>query len=398
MRNRIIASLCTLLIWGPALAQEEEGGATDEGGELGGAEVAPEGDAVAVPGAATEAGTDTAPGEVHTVRSGDTLWDLSQTYLGSPWYWPKVWSYNPEIANPHWIYPGNRVRFFPSGEEGPSRVEVGTPPGDDGGDVEPSAMFEGDMGTVQAVGRIGYQPKNTTSLLLDGFMTAKELAEAGKIEGSFSEAQMLSYPETVYIRFKNKGAAKMGDEFVVFHTEKVVNHPDTQQPLGYMTKFLGKVKVVSISNELVTALITDTWDEIHRGDLIGPANENFHLKIAPRPNEKAMTAKIVEMLVPYQTMVGEHQLVLVDRGSADGVQVGNTFTVIRQSNEGGTNFMQPQYGQDKKWPEESIAACMVIDVKDRASTCLMTRSIREVLRGDIAVMKAPAAAAPTASR
>src|SRR5215471_14225181 len=55
------------------------------------------------------------PGQVHTVVRGDTLWDLSQHYLGTPWYWPKVWSYNPEIANPHWIYPGNQVRFFGSG-------------------------------------------------------------------------------------------------------------------------------------------------------------------------------------------------------------------------------------------------------------------------------------------
>ena len=69
-----------------------------------------------------------APAEVHSVVKGDTLWDLSQRYLGSPWYWPKVWSYNPEIANPHWIYPGNRVRFFRSGEEVPAEVEVASEP------------------------------------------------------------------------------------------------------------------------------------------------------------------------------------------------------------------------------------------------------------------------------
>ena len=43
------------------------------------------------------------PSQVHTVEKGDTLWDLSSKYLGSPWYWPKVWSYNPQIANPLWI-------------------------------------------------------------------------------------------------------------------------------------------------------------------------------------------------------------------------------------------------------------------------------------------------------
>jgi len=43
--------------------------------------------------------------EEHTVVPGDTLWDLCAKYLNNPWYWPRVWSYNPEISNPHWIYP-----------------------------------------------------------------------------------------------------------------------------------------------------------------------------------------------------------------------------------------------------------------------------------------------------
>src|SRR4051794_22822885 len=47
--------------------------------------------------------------EVHVVQSGDTLWDLCSKVLNSPWYWPKIWSYNPQITNPHWIYPGNEL-------------------------------------------------------------------------------------------------------------------------------------------------------------------------------------------------------------------------------------------------------------------------------------------------
>ncbi|MEL6187221.1 MAG: LysM peptidoglycan-binding domain-containing protein, partial [Myxococcota bacterium] len=42
-------------------------------------------------------------GDAHAVRQGDTLWDLCAKYLNSPWYWPKIWSYNPQLTNPHWI-------------------------------------------------------------------------------------------------------------------------------------------------------------------------------------------------------------------------------------------------------------------------------------------------------
>src|SRR3954471_15887042 len=49
--------------------------------------------------------------DVHLVRRGDTLWDLCNRYYQNPWAWPKVWSYNPQVANPHWIYPGDQLRL-----------------------------------------------------------------------------------------------------------------------------------------------------------------------------------------------------------------------------------------------------------------------------------------------
>ena len=54
------------------------------------------------------------------VREGDTLWDLAEEILGNPTLWPRVWAMNPEIANPHWIYPGDVVRFVPPTAEPPS--------------------------------------------------------------------------------------------------------------------------------------------------------------------------------------------------------------------------------------------------------------------------------------
>jgi len=113
MRTSLLtAALCFTLIPLGASAQSDDDTSPDEGSEApaleGSAKVAPDGG---------ESGTMRAgPGAQHTVEKGDTLWDLSRRYLGSPWYWPKVWSYNPEIANPHWIYPGNQIRFFPTGE------------------------------------------------------------------------------------------------------------------------------------------------------------------------------------------------------------------------------------------------------------------------------------------
>lgn len=224
MRSRILTSFIVAFAVAPAWtahaqsprAIEIDGGderespePAAEGGETEGAEVTDEDDAPATRGRGPNiAGArETAPGEVHTVVRGDTLWDLSQSVLGSPWYWPKVWSYNPEIANPHWIYPGNKVRFFPAGEEVPSRVEAGVAPGEmvvDEGEIQAATELGPASGEslVEVSGKLSYQPQSNTLVMTNGFVTAKEVEEAGKIDSSFSEAEMLSFPETVYVRFK----------------------------------------------------------------------------------------------------------------------------------------------------------------------------------------------------
>ena len=102
MRTRILAAVVAALALSPVavLAQSEKkpapsGGVRIEaqgddsssegaGGETEGAEVVDQADQARP----AEGGKTSAPGEVHTVTKGDTLWDLSQRYLGSPWYWP----------------------------------------------------------------------------------------------------------------------------------------------------------------------------------------------------------------------------------------------------------------------------------------------------------------------
>jgi hypothetical protein len=402
MRSRILSSLliATVLappaVWAQNADDQEEPAAGDE---TEGSEVVDEPDTgrpggkVAIPPG--QGGRESAPGEVHTVEKGDTLWDLSQKYLGSPWYWPKVWSYNPEIANPHWIYPGNNVRFFPGGEEVPSRVEAGVGPTEMVSDVSESTEMMGDevdgASLVQLTGKIGYEPKASRSVMRQSFVTTRELDEAGRIEGSSSGAEMLSTPDTVYLRFKRKADAKMGDRYVIFHTVQEVKHPKTGKSVGYLTDFVGTVRVVALGDNYVTAQITDTWDAISRGDLVGPYGENLVEQVSLRRNEKELKGVVVTALVPYLTMTAEHQFLVIDKGSGDGVQVGNTFTITRQGDPSRQEVLKLELPTNKPkaapLPTENIGICMVTEVKDRTSNCVLTLSLQEIGPGDQALMK-----------
>jgi LysM repeat protein len=330
------------------------------------------------------------PAQVHTVEKGDTLWDLSSKYLGSPWYWPKVWSYNPQIANPHWIYPGNQVRFFPgSGEETPARAEQ-VPSGDDD-ELNPNQAIEGGEDEVQMV-RLPVETKTREVVLKDGFATPNEVEAAGTLVASYAESEMLSPPAIVYLEFKDKSAVQVGASYLVYRTVGKVYHPRTGKFLGYQTQILGTVKVNRTSDPKVRATLEKSFDEIGRGARIGPARERLFETVSPTASAVTLqNLTVVGQLETSLTMAGEQVRVLIDAGSAQGVQVGNVFTVIRQADPILSDVgVDPSLNQDTSLPVEEVGRCMAVDVREQVTTCLLVRSFREVVVGDRVELRANA--------
>ena len=327
------------------------------------------------------------PSQVHTVEKGDTLWDLSSKYLGSPWYWPKVWSYNPQIANPHWIYPGNQVRFYPgSGEETPARAEqvVG-----DEDDLQSSQAIDSDE-EVQMV-RLAIEAKTREIVPKTGFATPNEVEAAGTLVGSYSEAWLLSPPAIVYLDFKDKSAVQVGASYLVYRTLGKLYHPRTGKFLGYQTEVLGTVKVNRTSDPKVRATLEKAFVEFERGALIGPAREHLFESVAPVANAVALqnltvVAQLDALLIGQAS---EGLRVLVDAGSGQGVRVGNVFTVIRNADPLKSDVgVDPSVNQDLSLPTEEVGRCMAVDVRETVTTCLLLRSYREVVVGDRVELRA----------
>src|SRR5262249_11272344 len=156
------------------------------------------------------------------------------------------------------------------------------------------------------------------------------------------------------ISFKKKSDSRVGDRYVVFKTVAEVKHPVTGVRYGYVTKVLGTLKVERVSDRLTSAMIQDSFDEIHRGDRVGPYGEQLVRAISPRANEKSLGGFIIGTMEPSLTIFGENHFIIVDKGARDGVQPGNTFTVIRQSDLGGADFTNPARA-DERLPVEDIA-------------------------------------------
>lgn len=364
---------------GKNLPAEGEGEGGDEAEEDSGGGP-PEGSMTAAP-----PGEKAGAGTQHTVEKGDTLWDLSQKYLGSPWYWPKVWSYNPEIANPHWIYPGNVVRFFGTGEESPTQVELGNAP-----DVIPGERIDED--TVQVAGKLGYEPKGTLNFRVAGFVTKKEIEEAGHISGSFAGARYLSSNTQAYLEFKSKGTVKIGDRLVIFKPGEEVAHPKSGGTVGYLTQLTGVLRITRTDGPMVTAMITDSYDVIERGDLVAPYSEALAKRVAVRPNDKKLDGTIVAQLG-----IGTYQTIIIDQGSDQGVQPGNVFTVVRWQDGLQHEVANNPEFKDDRYPDEEVGHCIAWEVKASATSCVVVNALRELAVGDFVQMRLAGAGAPRAS-
>jgi hypothetical protein len=361
-------------------------------------------DAVELGARTAEGGGTLPPPDTYTIRPGDTLWDLSGRFLNNPWYWPKVWSYNPEIDNPHWIYPGNLLRFYPSEDQAPVRAEpvaAGEAPAETGDEEAPEAPREledfskADMKApeseeikeavaVSGPYKIGYVPPRSLLVRHDAFVTPRELAESGSIAAAAIDKLLLVSLDRAYAHFEREAPVKVGETYVIYKTLRQVKHPITGELFGYQTVVLGSARVTAVDEHAATLQIQQSFDVIERGAMLGPWTEKALRRVERKPNELEVRGRIIGGQVPVLTLFGENHVVFLDKGSADGVQEGNTFKVVRA----GDPYGEPKLPVwDPTLPMESIAELLVFDVKEKASAALVLRGLREVVIGDRVLMR-----------
>jgi len=362
----------------------------------------------------------------YTIQKGDTLWDLSQKFLANPWYWPKIWSLNPGIENPHWIYPGGKLKIVPGegGAQSPAQVENGpdaAKPGQPG--KEPAEPIAGgtstqsinlpnsvdldvvtkhsresnaSAGTVSVSGKLAFTPPAVISVRTSGLVSADEKANAGTLDASFEEKQMLSPFDTAYVLFKSAPPVRPGDRIVLFRPDGDITDPVTHKKLAEQTRTVGVAKVLTVQDKQCTVQIERNFEEIERGDLARPwvAQEK---RVTPRPNTTDVSGFIVGDTTKEISDLGESNLVYIDRGSADGVQEGNTFAVVRRGdglNEAMVSGKSKSGGAGGdaaakvQVPKENVGLLLVTDTSEHVSTAVVIKSVRELIPGDVVEMRA----------
>lgn len=309
------------------------------------------------------AATAQTPEQIYTIKKGDTLWGISEKFIKDPYYWPNLWANNPFITNPHFIYPGQRVAI----RDGrlvllPGHAEETTvPPADTAAESLPIEPTE----EITVKGVAGNE----------GFITLDALEQAGTLVDATDDRIMLGKYDQVFVKL-NAPDVQLGDVYSLVDLGEKIKHPASNKVLGHRVSYLGTAEIIDISPSVATAVIRNSVKEITRGAILlpqKPANREIVLKKATTPLLGSVIANSREKLA-----LSQHDIIYLDLGDEDGLQVGNMVYLSRPRKT--THRVLPDH--DVELPDELLGAAVVLSTQPRTSTALIIKSVNAIYAGD----------------
>jgi hypothetical protein len=324
----------------------------------------------------------------HVVVKGDTLWDISGKFLEHAWCWPQVWGLNKEqIKNPHWIYPGQIVYF----DRASGRLSLNKP-----GSGGAGSGVNGDVRLTPQIRTEGLGKDAIASIpssVIDPFLSQPLIVEENELQSAprivaASEGHLyIGQNDKVYVRGNVNGISS----FQVFRKGTPLKDPVTGKVIAYEAMYLGTVKShaeAKPGSDVHTFIVGTATQEMGVGDLLKPAPPTAIVNYVPHPPDRAVDARVVGIYSGV-TYAGQNQVVSINRGAVDGLDVGS---VLQLYNLGKTvrDTTQPKTGMFKmgspmvKLPDEPTGTLFIFRVFNRISYGLIMQVTDPVEVGDIA--------------
>ena len=292
----------------------------------------------------------------YTIQKGDTLWDLSEHFYDSPWVWPDLWQKNQQIPNPHWIYPGERVRIF-SREELEEMFQPET-------EAEPEAA-------IQAPESPYYFYPAIDSV---GFIREKPVSPSGSIFKVKGGRGMISQRDLVYVRPIGDMTFEPGERFTVLRTLKPLKDRDTKTLIGVQHYILGVVEITEVEPKFSTGRVLRSFRHIELNDLLIPY-EPRSPKIILTESKEGLKGEIIaaeEHLDMFADTV-----VLINKGRKDGVKVGQSYSIYYQEKE----YLDPEGKESVLLSPVDFGKILVLHTEETTATALITKTEKAVHPG-----------------
>lgn len=302
---------------------------------------------------------------IYVIQKGDTLWGLSDKFLKDPHYWPPLWAKNPGIGNPHFIFPGQKLRIFED------RIEIV----DEKGTVPPAAAAR----TPEPAGVVPERIFTVTGG--EGFLMEGNTRPVGYIISTFQNRQIVGEDDIVYADLGKAQGVKTGDRFSIFKEMEAVSHPVNHVILGHRVIPLGSLQISEVEEKASKALITKSYLEIGAGAYLMPYRERKKIVSLKAP-AKDLNGYIVETQTGNKA-IAAGDVAFLDLGRADGLEPGNMLYVVRDVVPD-QKFLSMPIG---KLPTDVVGAVVVVETGETTSTALVVKSIDTIYRGDRVEMR-----------
>lgn len=340
----------------------------------------------------------------YTVKRGDTLWDISALFLTRPWRWPELWGMNIEqVRNPHRIYPGQVLVL--EKKDGRATLRLQQADAAAGG----NANMPTDTVRVSPRTRIALLPDSAIPTLrthlIEPFLAepviVDELAlqRAPRIVAASESRVLITRGDRAYARGVTpltQRVAGRGDDYRVFRDAQPLRDPVTRAVLGYEAQFLGKATLVrSETSQMVrnakgeeermvvpaTIDIMAAKEEMRVGDRLLPEPPREFASYVPHAPAGPMEGTIVSVYGNSVSVAGQNQVVVINRGTADGIETGHVLAILK---DGERRIDRTQAGEQTpiKLPDERNGLLMVFRPFEKLSYALILEIGDTVKIGD----------------
>ncbi|WP_038052949.1 LysM peptidoglycan-binding domain-containing protein [Thioalkalivibrio sp. ALJ1] len=308
--------------------------------------------------------------ERYVVKEGDTLWDISAMFLQDPWYWPEIWMVNPEIENPHLIYPGDVLSIYYV--DGQPRITV-----DGGPRVRPTQRLSPEARVVERDEDVSPISTLQSFMFRPQVLDEETLENAPYILASQDERVIFGPGDRVYVR--NAEDTERYDLYHIVRHDGALTDPDTGEDLGVATLPVGEAEIVEPGN-VARADIRKGEREAIRGDRLVPfAEEQDMLFDIGRP--PAGTEGTIISLFDAISQIGQLQAAIINRGERDGIENGQVFTAFTAGREV-RDPISSRANEVVTLPEEEVGTVVVFQTFEKVSYVLVTEAERTLREGD----------------
>jgi len=293
----------------------------------------------------------------HIVVKGDTLWDISGKFLSHPWQWPEIWQVNPQIKNPHLIYPGDEIALVYI--DGKPQLQLSRGGSGAGGTnkLSPSVRT---TALTEAIPTISLESINSF-LLSNRLVDSTEQFEKRPYVVAGQEKRVISGAgDRIYVRGQLEQDVPT---FGIFRPGKRYVDPQTKEVLGINADGIGSGQVLAEEGEVATLAITRANQEVRLGDRLLPSEERaISSTFTPSAPAKEVSGLILD--VPRGvTQIGAMDVVTLNKGARDGLAPGNVLAVYKT----GETVQDRVSGQSVKTPDERAGLLMVFRTYDKLS-------------------------------